>query len=225
MPVDFSTGIFFVDRQCINFYAGFSILLGDVMKPLKACASMLVLCSALFSVNIAVAVELAGVKLDDNVKVGNQDLKLNGAGLRTKVVFKVYAIGLYLPEKKTAVDSVLASPGARRVSITMLRDVGSEEFGKAFTTGIENNADSAERAALAAPMAKFSAMFAATPELKRGDVLYLDWLPGTGMEVLLNGRKISETIVDAAFYNAVLRIWLGVKPVDEQLKRQLLGQQ
>lgn len=195
------------------------------MNLLKACASMLVLCSALFCVNIAVAVELAGVKLDDSVRVGNQDLKLNGAGLRSKLVFKVYAIGLYLPEKKTAVDYVLASPGARRVSITMLRDVASAEFGKAFTTGIENNTDNAERVALAAPTAKFSAMFAATPELKRGDVLHLDWVPGTGMEVLLNGRKILQPIVDATFYNAVLRIWLGEKPVDDKLKWQLLGQQ
>lgn len=194
------------------------------MKTLKVCAGMLALCSVLFSLN-AGAVELAGVKLDDSARVGNQDLKLNGAGIRSKLMFKVYAIALYLPEKKVAVAEVLAASGARRVSITMLRDVASDEFGKAFTTGIENNTDSAERAALAGPMAKFSAMFAATPKLKRGDVLHLDWLPANGMEVFLNGKRILEPIADPAFYNAVLSIWLGTKPVDEQLKRRLLGQQ
>lgn len=195
------------------------------MKALKTIASILAICSAVFFAHAAAAVELAGVKLDDSARVGNQDLKLNGAGIRYKLVFKVYVIGLYLPEKKTAVADVLAVPGARRVTITMLRDVGSEEFGKAFATGIEHNTDAAERAALAAPMAKFNAMFATAPELKQGDVLHLDWMSGSGMVVLLNGRKILEPIADAAFYNAVLRIWLGARPVDDKLKRQLLGEQ
>lgn len=195
------------------------------MQPLKAIASMLAICSALFFVHTAMAVELAGVKLDDSARVANQDLKLNGAGIRYKFVFKVYVVGLYLPEKKVVVADVLAVPGARRVSITMLRDVGSEEFGKAFFSGIEHNTDNAERAALAVPMAKFSAMFATTSELRQGDVLHLDWVPGSGMAVLLNGRKVLEPITDAAFYNAILRIWLGSKPVDDKLKRQLLGEQ
>ncbi|CAL62767.1 Conserved hypothetical protein, putative chalcone isomerase [Herminiimonas arsenicoxydans] len=195
------------------------------MKALKAIASLLAIGSAVFWVHAAAAVELAGVKLDDSVRVGNQDLKLHGAGIRYKLVFKVYVIGLYLPEKKTAVVDVLAAPGARRVSITMLRDVGSDEFGKAFATGIEHNTDNAERLALAIPMAKFKAMFATVPELRQGDVLHLDWMPGSGMVAALNGRRTFEPIADAAFYNAILRIWLGVRPVDDKLKRQLLGEQ
>ncbi len=74
-------------------------------------------------------------------------------------------------------------------------------------------------------MVKFNAMFASVAELKQGDVLNLDWLPGSGMVVLLNGKKILEPIADQAFYNAVLRIWLGAKPVDDKLKRQLLAEQ
>ena len=67
-------------------------------------------------------------------------------------------------------------------------------------------------------------MFASIAELKQGDVLNLDWVPGSGMVVVLNGKKILEPMNDAGFYNAVLRIWLGSKPVDDKLKRQLLSE-
>lgn len=195
------------------------------MKPFKAIGGMLAVCCALFFSHAATAVELAGVKLDDSIKLGNENLRLNGAGIRYKMVFKVYVIGLYLTDKKISAADVLAAPGARRVTLAMLRDVGSEEFGKAFASGIEQNTDVAERALLAAPMAKFNAMFASVAELKQGDVLNVDWIPSSGMVVLLNGKKILEPIADPAFYNAVLRIWLGAKPIDDKLKRQLLAEQ
>lgn len=195
------------------------------MKPFQALGSVLAICSALFFSHHAAAVELAGVKLDDSVRVANQDLRLNGAGIRSKLIFKVYVVALYLPEKKTTTAEVLAAPGARRVSIAMLRDVASDEFAKAFSSGIEQNTEAAERAALAPSMAKFNAMFASVPQLKEGDALQVDWLPGAGMAVQLNGKRLLEPVADLAFYNAVLRIWLGSKPVDDKLKRQLLSEQ
>lgn len=195
------------------------------MKPLQALGCILALCSAVFFSSNAAAVELAGVKLDDSVRVANQDLRLNGAGIRSKLIFKVYVLGLYLPEKKTSTAEVLASAGARRVSIVMLREVASDEFAKAFSTGIEQNTDAVERATLAPSMAKFNAMFASVAQLKEGDTLQVDWMPVSGMTVQLNGKRILEPLADAPFYNAVLRIWLGNKPVDDKLKRQLLAEQ
>lgn len=194
------------------------------MKGINAIGSMLAVAAMLFFSSAAYAVELAGVKLDESAKVAGQELKLNGAGIRYKVVFKVYVAGLYLTGKKTVVADVLAAPGARRMAIVMLRDVGSEEFGQAFINGIEQNTDKAERATMTGQLAKFGQMFAAVPKLKQGDVLHVDWLPGTGMTVDLNGKGILEPIADQAFYNAVLRIWLGEKPADDKLKRQLLGE-
>jgi len=50
----------------------------------------------------AFGAEVAGVKLDDKTRVGNAELVLNGAGLRKRVVFQVYAMGLYLPKKTSS---------------------------------------------------------------------------------------------------------------------------
>jgi hypothetical protein len=169
------------------------------------------------------ATDVAGVKFDDTATVAGQTLKLNGAGLRTKVIFKVYALGLYVPEKKTAVPDLLASQGPRRVQIVSLRDLSSEDFGDAFMKGLNANTDAAERTRLLPQTKTFGEMFASIPGLKKGDVLLVDWIPGTGTVCTLNGKKIGETVPDVAFYNAILRIWVGEHPVDSDLKPKLLG--
>lgn len=171
----------------------------------------------------SVAAEVNGVKLDDTAKVAGKDLVLNGAGVRTKVIFKVYAAGLYLGEKKTSVAEILKQDGPRRVTIVMMRDVSSADFGDAFMKGINDNTDSAEKTRYASQIAKFGELFGAIPGVKKGDILHLDLLPGVGTQTELNGKKIGETIADPGFYNAVLRIWLGDKPVDSGLKPALLG--
>jgi hypothetical protein len=172
----------------------------------------------------ATAAEVAGVKLDDVARVANQELKLNGAGVRYKAIFKVYVAALYLTEKKSTVPDVLAAPGPRRVTLVMLRDVGNEELGRGFMSGIQQNSDRAENAKLVMQLLKFGEIFASIPELKKGDVLTTDWIPGSGTIVHVNGKRVSEALPDIAFYNALLKIWLGEKPVDTKLKPLLLGE-
>lgn len=163
------------------------------------------------------------IHFDDTATVGSQTLLLNGAGVRTKVFFKIYAMGLYLPEKKTATADVLAENGPRRVLITMLRDTSIEDFGKAFTDGLKANTGKDERTRLLSQTMQFGAVFGQIQMLKKGDQMQFDWLPGEGTQCYLNGKKIGELMPDLAFYNAVLRIWLGDKPADYALKLALLG--
>ncbi|MGH8806602.1 MAG: chalcone isomerase family protein [Noviherbaspirillum sp.] len=188
---------------------------------------VLSLLSAAAALSIAVsagAVELAGVKLDDTVRVANQDLKLNGAGIRYKAIFKVYVAGLYVSEKKSTTPDVLALPGAKRVTIVTLREVSSEELGRGFMSGIQQNSDRAEKSRLVMQLQKFGEIFASIPELKKGDMLTVDWIPASGTVIHLNGKKISDPLPDVAFYNAILKIWLGDKPADSKLKPAMLGE-
>ena len=169
-------------------------------------------------------VEVAGAKFDDTVTVAGKELKLNGAGLRKKVIFKVYAAGLYLVEKKTTASDVLGAAGPRRISIIMLRDVTSDDFGKSFMEGLSSNTDKIERTRILPQTMKFGEVFAQIQTLKKGDQMLLDWIPGEGTQCYLNGKKLGELMPDVAFYNAVLRIWLGDKPLDSSLKPALLGE-
>jgi Chalcone isomerase-like len=182
------------------------------------------LLAAAVSLPAQASVDVSGYKFEDTAKVAGKDLKLNGAGMRTKLIIKVYAAGLYLPEKKTATADILKLEGPRRVTLQMARDISSEDFGKAFMDGLNENVDKTEKQKIVAQIGKMGELFASVDGLKKGDVLHLDWIPGTGTQAELNGKKLGEPIPDINFYNAILRIWLGDKPVDRSLKPALLGE-
>ena len=172
----------------------------------------------------ATAAEISGVKFDETVKLAGKELKLNGVGMRTKFIVKVYAAGLYLPEKKNTVADVMKIEGPRRLTLVMMREISSDDFGQAFMTGLNNNIDKADKSRFVTQISKFGEMFGAIEGLKKGDVLHIDWIPGAGTQCELNGKKIGETLPDVNYYNAVLKIWLGDKPADSALKPALLGE-
>lgn len=169
------------------------------------------------------AADVGGVKIDDVAKVAGKDLRLNGAGVRTRAMFKVYAMGLYLGKKESSTDAVLSAAGPRRFTIVMMREVSGDDFGQAFMSGINANTDKAEKSKIVGQMVKFGEMFVNVAALKKGDTLTVDWVPDKGTLIELNGKSIVEPLPDVAFYNALLRIWLGDKPADSSLKPLLLG--
>ncbi|MDY7576053.1 chalcone isomerase family protein [Actimicrobium sp. CCI2.3] len=182
----------------------------------------LIALAALVPVTVPAA-NVDGIRFDDSVTVAGQELKLNGAGFRFKAIFKAYAAGLYLVERCTTLPEVVAVGGARRVRIVLLRDVSSEAFRQAFLDGIRKNMDRSERTRLASQLVRLNTQLGASAGLRNGDVLVADWIPGVGTVFLLNGQKFGEPLPDLAFFNAILKIWLGDKPADAGLKRLMLG--
>ena len=171
----------------------------------------------------ASAAEVSGVKFPDTQKIAGKELQLNGLGVRYKFFVKVYAAGLYLQDKASTVEEVMKAEGPRRIQLVMMRDVSSDEFGNAFMTGLNNNLDSKDKAKIVTQISKFGEMFATLDALKKGDVLDMDWIPGTGNVCYLNGKRIGEVTPDILFYNSILKIWLGDKPADSSLKTKLLA--
>ena len=188
---------------------------------LRPCLAAACLCGLL--AQPALAVDVGGVRLDETVQLANRELKLNGAGVRYKVIFKVYTIALYLPEKKTQLADILALPGPRRLEIVMLRDITSDELGHAFMQGLKRSSDQADRTRLLSQTMQFGAMFEMVPGLKKGDILTVDWLPEEGTLCKLNGKQVGDKVPELAFYNALLKIWIGAHPADTQLRAHLLG--
>lgn len=184
---------------------------------------LLAAASAATVLPVRAATDVATAHFDNDVNVAGVRLQRNGAGVRTKLFFQIYAMGLYLADKKTTAAEVLAATGPRRVLITMLRDVSIEDFGKAFTDGLNANTSKEERTRILSQTMQFGSVFGQVQMLKKGDQMQFDWLPGEGTQCYLNGKKTGELMPDLAFYNAVLRIWLGDKPADHALKLALLG--
>ncbi|MGH6625651.1 MAG: chalcone isomerase family protein [Burkholderiaceae bacterium] len=177
----------------------------------------------LATVAAAALVEVGGVKLEDTLELQGAKLQLNGAGVRYKAVFKVYTAGLYLGKKAGTPEDVLAAPGPKRMSITMLRDIDSGELGKLFTRGVEDNTPKAEMSKLVPGLIKMSQIFSDQKKLMSGDSFVIDWIPGTGTVILVKGKPQGEPFKEPEFFNALMRIWLGPVPADWKLKDALLG--
>jgi hypothetical protein len=188
------------------------------LKPwLLAAALMLAVPAALAQATVS------GVKYDETTEVRGARLQLNGAGVRYKAVFKVYAAGLYLARKAGTMEEVLAASGAKRLSVTMLREMDSSELGKLFSRGIEDNMDKKEFSKLIPGVLRMSQVFSDTKKLNAGDTFVIDWVPGTGTLLTVKGVPQSEPFKEPEFYNALMRIWLGPNPADWKLKDALLG--
>jgi hypothetical protein len=171
----------------------------------------------------AATVDVAGVKLEDRVSVAGKPLVLNGAGVRYKAVFKVYTAGLYVEKKADTPDGLLDQTGPKRMTITMLRDIESAEFGKMFSRGVEDNMEKGSFAKLIPGIMRMSQVFSNHKVLKTGETFVLDWIPGTGTVLTIKGKVEGEPFKEEAFFEALMRIWLGPKPADWQLKEALLG--
>ena len=170
------------------------------------------------------AVTVADVKYEATSALGDTALQLNGAGVRYKAVFKVYTAGLYLEKKASTTQEVAAQRGPKRMSITMLREIDSTELGKLFSRGMEDNMDRAAFSKLIPGVIRMSQVFSNHKMLREGDTFTVDWVPGSGTVLTIKGKVEGEPFKELEFFNALMRIWLGKKPADWQLKEALLGQ-
>ncbi len=168
-------------------------------------------------------IKVAGQTYEATVKLANTDLQLNGVGVRAVAIFKAYTVGLYLTQKAGTADAIIATPGPKHMQMRMLLEVEAKEFVKAVDVGIKRNTPEAELPALLARMTQFENTVNALNKVRKGDVVDLDWLPGKGMQFKLNGQARGAVIEGEDFYAALLRIFIGDKPVDKGLKAGLMG--
>jgi hypothetical protein len=168
--------------------------------------------------------EVGGVRFEREATVAGQRLQLNGAGVRTKIVFKVYAAALYLPQRSRSPEAIWTPDGPRRLQVHMLRSIQADELGRMFTKGMEKNATREEFARSIPGTIRMGEIFAAQKRLNPGDVFTLDWIPGSGTVISINGKAAGEPVREPEFYTALLKIWLGQEAADEGLKAALLGQ-
>jgi hypothetical protein len=168
-------------------------------------------------------VTVGGVKYDDAAQVRGSRLQLNGAGLRYVGPFKVYAAGLYLGRRAGTPEEALALPGAKRISVTMLREIDAGELGKLFTRSVQDNLEKGSFSRLIPGLLRMSQIFSDHKKLLAGDTFTLDWVPGSGTVISVRGVAQGEPFREPEFYAALMRIWLGPVPADWKLKESLLG--
>jgi long-chain acyl-CoA synthetase len=181
---------------------------------------LLITVAAILFATAALAADIGGVKLADKAPVGGQELVLNGGGVRTKAIFKVYVGSLYLPAKASDLAGVLAK-GPRRIQMNLLRDLSADQLLEALNDGLKDNNSAAEMAAVKAQSDQLASIMKSFGEVKEGNVVTLDFVDGATV-VTLNGTA-KGTIPGEPFNRALTKIWLGDKPVQADLKKAMLG--
>lgn len=177
----------------------------------------------LFNTAAGAVTVVNGIKVEDSVSVGGAQLQLNGAGTRYKAIFKVYVASLHTSKKVGSLDELIAAPGPKRLTMTFLREIEAGPFGKLLTRGVEDNNSKAEMSKLVPGLIRMGDIFTVNKMLVPGDVITIDWIPGTGMVVTAKGKVQGEPFKEPEFFKAIMSIWFGPVPADHALKDALLG--
>lgn len=166
------------------------------------------------------AAQCSEVELPDSTTVGASALVLNGMGVREATIFsvKVYVAGLYLPAKSSAAEAILKDIGPWRLVLRFVRDVDGEDIAEAWEEGFEKSAGEG----LGPLKDRLKTLMAMMPDLKEGQSLTFTHDPASGVAVDVDGAA-KGTIEGADFAAALLCIWLGPEPPNDELKAGLLG--
>ena len=180
--------------------------------------------AALFSVMIwgastVHAASMAGVTLPDTVQVAGKTLVLNGLGLRTKYMVKVYVAGLYVEQKSTDADAIIKAEAWKRIVMHFVRSVTKKQITDAFDESFDANAPDAKKSSTA----EIDRLFGAIDSVKDGDEMAFTYLPGAGTTFAINGQD-KLTVPGSAFGQMLFSVWLGPKPPTAGLKKGMLGQ-
>jgi len=168
----------------------------------------------------ALGAQCEDVQFADSVKVGGTDLVLNGMGIRKATMFavKVYVAGLYLPQKSSDANAILAANTPWELDLHFVHSADASDMRDAYDEGFEKAAGDG----LDALKPKIEALKSQITDMDVGQVLSYAYEPSTGTVVTVNG-KAGPPIEGADFAAALLKISIGPEPPNEDLKTGLLG--
>ena len=168
----------------------------------------------------ASAAEVGGVDLPEKISVENNELALNGAGIREKFFFDLYVGSLYLKQKQQDANMIISDDEMMALRLNIISDmITSEKMTNATIEGFEN-ATGGNTAPLQAKIDDFLATF--KEEIKKGDTFEMVYVPEEGVKIFKN-NKLSKTISGLEFKKALFGIWLSDKPAQKSLKEGMLG--
>jgi hypothetical protein len=167
-------------------------------------------------------IDIGGYRFEGHADMDGTKLQLNGAGVRYKAIFKVYAAGLYAESQLSTPEAVYRDAGAKRMHVVMLREVESGGFGKMLMQGMETNLPRDQLKHCIPGIVQLGEVFSAKKRLLAGGSFTLETRQGSGTVVKVNGQVMAQT-KDPMLFICLMHNYLGDSPVDAALKPALLG--
>ena len=188
----------------------------------KILLSLTFLLSLQFStISAQTQLEVNGVTVPRKIEFQGKSLQLNGAGGRSKMWLEVYVQALYLSQLSQDPQFIIDSDTemAIRIEITSSM-VSSNKLTKAMNTGFEKSAGS-NLAQLRPRIEEFKTFL--SDAITEKDVFILAYNPLDQTINVYKNETLKGKINGFDFKKALFGIWLSDKPVDETLKKHLLG--
>ena len=157
--------------------------------------------------------------LPDTAQVGGKKLVLNGLGVRTKYMVKVYVAGLYLEQKSSDANAIIKSDAPKQIVMQFLHGASKSQMTDAFDESFHDNSPDAVKTM----KPDIDRLLAALEPVKVGDEMVFTYVPGTGTTLAINGQQ-KVTIAGSAFGPVLFSVWLGPKPPNADMKKGMLGQ-
>ncbi len=184
-------------------------------KTVLSLAIVMLLAASLLNLHAA---SLAGVTLPDTEQVGSTKLVLNGLGLRSEFMVKVYVAGLYLEQKSSDPAAIIKADAPNRIVMQFLHGASKNQMVDAFKQSFNDNTPDAMKTM----QPDIDRLFGALDAVKPGDKMIFTYVPGTGTTFAINGAD-KVTIAGSAFNPVILSVWLGPKPPTASVKKGMLG--
>ncbi|WP_339414863.1 MULTISPECIES: chalcone isomerase family protein [unclassified Pseudomonas] len=150
-----------------------------------------------------------------NFPAQSQELPLKNQAVLTYLWADVYAAALYTPSELSA-KQAWEQKKALRLTLYYFRDIDRNDVIKAANTTLERQQASAS---LKPELEKLHARFR---DIQAGDRYALDYRPGRGLNLEINGQVLFSSR-DDALARAYLGIWLAPKGLSEELRNKLLN--
>jgi len=158
--------------------------------------------------------------LPNEVVFNGEELVINGAGLREKFFFDIYAGALYVKNKSKKASEIANADETMAVKVHILSGMMTrKKLGSALRDGFVKSTNN-NVAPLQKRLEKFISFV--TEEIEVGQVFDMVYIKGKGCVLYKNG--VEKGYVEGLdFKKALFNIWLGNKPVDKDLKKEMLG--
>ncbi len=175
----------------------------------------------LFS-NVSAQTTINGVTLSPKIAPAKTELILNGGGVRTKFFMKVYVAGLYLQTKTNKPQEIIDADKPMSVRIHIISNLmTSANMATAIREGFEKSTKGN-----VAPFKKEIDVICTIFQgdvIKVGDLFEIYYVPGKGVRANKNGKDQGVIMSGIDFKKALFGIWFSPDPVDENLKKGMLG--
>lgn len=175
----------------------------------------------MIATSLSAQTKVAGYAMPNTVLANGTTLKMNGGGMREKLVFDLYVGVLYLESKSSNANEILKADKSMAIKLRITsgmidKDNMEEAIREGFDKATSGNADRFKNEINNLINKGFA------DEIVKGDVFDLIYVPGKGT-ILAKNNKMLVNIKGLAFKTALFGIWLCDKPADANLKANMLG--